>query len=1582
MRIQNFFDKFRHRITRAVCLLLAAAILLSGTGTGAVTVYADEPVVLGNTQEDFTPVFRFAVTSDVHIRGKSSGVLNGYEQLANFYSSAYAYSEAQSYNKLDGIFFIGDNTQTGSKEEQTYFFNYLEENTKDGTFVRAAMGNHEFKATGKNYADPAGATAKFLEYSGYESEDIRFELGGYQFIMLSPDLYDKTNAEYFSDGKIAWLEQELALAAAATPDKPIFVMQHQPPRYTMNGSHGISGDADLTEVLRQYPQVIDFSGHTHYTMTDPRIIWQGDFTALNTASLCYLSLPMLDSEGNQTAAKATDNEGGWVSGSMDSAVRNAGLFYIVEADASHRIRVLVYNMFTQSIWGEPYILDSLDPKDFIYTDARAEQAVKPEFSTGASLQLTNNHYKNVMLSIPQAKCKDVVQSYRVEIYQKDTLVDTIYRLAGTNYGDAAPDQIKASVTGLEAFAKYTAKVYAVSSYGLSSEPLTLEFTTAANIQSIEADILDVVFTPDGAAVNAATGEALQTVGAPTVTYDESLGQYIADFDGKDDLYSFTDIAYWYDVIGSGFTLETQIWLDKKPSGSNMNPLSNLQSAGIGFLCSTAGKVRFYNRTDTMADYTILDTGITPGKWVHLIGTYDGSSMRFYLDGELVAEADASGKVTVPAPLARMLCIGADSAVGSYANYFDGKIASAKLYSRSLTQEEIAEIYAWMDGGESATECPGHSEVTAWTPVTAADWGNGGTVAQGHYVLTENIPLRNTLTVAQNTFVCINLNGFDITASGEAVEGKAYRVFENYGALSILDSALSDGVISGGTAWIHGKTVDFAKGGNIYNAANAVFNLYDGILYGGTVSTGANAEAGSMGGNIYGDTGSVINILGGAVLDGFATKGGSYTNNNYKILYGGNISSYGTVNISGGTVSGGKVSLSYSNTTASRMLYLNGGNIAVLSGGALNISGGVVADGLLTGTRTNASAQAQVYARGGNLYISGAKTTISGGSITGGSIQTTAIGSNTGSAVPAYAKSFGGSIYAVNSTVDITGGRITGGSINSIAKANASSTSTGKATVQAYGGNLYITDGAVVNMTGGTVTGGVVYSNSQAGATNALGGNIHVTGTGMLNASGGTISDGTGGARGGNILVCDEGTVDLTGDVLVTGGNATNGSNASAQDSASATLNIGGNAQLVAPKGKNSVYANANAKVTMYSGTITGGLTMSATSSAKQTEFNMYGGYVETLFKTDALPIEQVVLYNGKLGCNPAGKATLGTCACLADNGDGTYNIWHEGAMDGSCAACGFDYESKQAVMLPGEHTLEQNGLCAVCGKAAAVTLFLGDGTRISMGSADGWNRHLDAPDSCLRLNVSELTLDIPGGKTATVDLNGQTATVTGSGTLRGMDSANDAYTLSAGAVTAANTVAVSRELSANGNRYIALEESGKYTFHRLGMDITGMALRPDAAGVYYTGTFHGDTCVQENIAAYGVVLSLKAAPELVNGKFTADCAASSFNDFTSGSKATGTLLEGILQKSNSVSENKRNATMPIYGKPYVQLKDGTILLGEGVDLSLRDLIFIADDDVIWQTQSQSAVSALAQMYRDYTAVMQDWNIPNLKAAAQ
>jgi len=646
-----------------------------------------------------TPVMRFAVTSDVHVRDESAN-LGSYDQLALLYKTAYACSDAQTYNKLDGIFFVGDYTNTGSLAQQTYFFNYLKENTRSETLARAVLGNHEYKATGNFSTDSKEKTAqRFKELSGCDSVDAHIVLGGYHFIFLSSDAYNKSSNIYFTTAKLNWLEKELAAAAAADPNKPIFVFQHEPPKNTVISSYGVNGDKNLAPILAKYPQVIDFSGHSHRPITDTRSIWQGAYTVLNTGSLAYLSLSIPDhSERAQGGANAIDKNGNWSTG-LDDSVRDAGMYYIVEIDEKGIVRVLIYNMFTESLWGEPYILDSIDPKDFRYTDARREQADKPVFAANAAITVLSSNYRKLNLAIPQATSKDVVQSYRVELFEGDTLLQTQYLLSGINYGNAAPAYINAYMPDLKPATAYTVKVYAVNSWAKESDPLVLNITTTAENTAVSADVYNIQFREDGSAFNAVTGEVLTVMGAPTVSYDEALGKFIATFDGKDDAYLSFDIQNRYAALTDSFSLEAYVYLEKKPSSGAMNFASNLQSAGLGLAYTSGGKISFYCESSDSSSYKTPSAAFATGQWVHVVGTFDKTSVKLYINGELAAEVAANGTFVPPAMAYHHFVIGADCSKTSalIESMFKGKIANVNIYSADLSAGQIAALYQQYKG---------------------------------------------------------------------------------------------------------------------------------------------------------------------------------------------------------------------------------------------------------------------------------------------------------------------------------------------------------------------------------------------------------------------------------------------------------------------------------------------------------------------------------------------------------------------------------------------------------------------------------------------------------------------------------------------------------------------------------------------------------------------------------------------------------------------------------------------------------------------------------------------------------------------
>ncbi len=73
-------------------------------------------------------------------------------------------------------------------------------------------------------------------------------------------------------------------------------------------------------------------------------------------------------------------------------------------------------------------------------------------------------------------------------------------------------------------------------------------------------------------------------------------------------------------------------------------------------------------------------GVPAGAWVHVVATFDGSTMRLYRDGALVG-INATGAIPVPAFDAR-LQIG----IG-----YEGMFDDIRIYDRALSPAEVQSL---------------------------------------------------------------------------------------------------------------------------------------------------------------------------------------------------------------------------------------------------------------------------------------------------------------------------------------------------------------------------------------------------------------------------------------------------------------------------------------------------------------------------------------------------------------------------------------------------------------------------------------------------------------------------------------------------------------------------------------------------------------------------------------------------------------------------------------------------------------------------------------------------------------------------
>lgn len=441
--------------TRKLLSLFMIVVLLHATGLSCLTGC--------RKSDEFIPVLRFTVASDVHIEDDDLSPIEE-ARLAKLFEMAYKHAQNSEtgYKKLDAALFVGDFTNRGTLTSMQKFKSIVEKNKNAETKLVVSLGNHEF------FSDPSTTEARYRETFSTEVDE-HFVISGFHFIKLS------ASGENFNEEKLQWLRQELEKASQDTPKSPIFVMQHQHVKGTVYGSTAWGVDG-LYEIFSDFPQVVDFSGHSHFPINDERSFWQQDFTAIGTGTLSYIELGLngVSSEYVFPYGKTGDYKLMQWSGEKDY-----GVFQIVEVDKQGNIRLVGYDLTSETELFTRYINTPYEGSSFSIKAPTEQNTPLPEFAKNSQCNIIKNANGEISLVVPQARSESFIESYRAEIYHNDELIGTYYALSGHIF-QPIPTEIHIKLENLEIEKKYTAKVYAVNAYGMTCKK-PLEFTFQNNL---------------------------------------------------------------------------------------------------------------------------------------------------------------------------------------------------------------------------------------------------------------------------------------------------------------------------------------------------------------------------------------------------------------------------------------------------------------------------------------------------------------------------------------------------------------------------------------------------------------------------------------------------------------------------------------------------------------------------------------------------------------------------------------------------------------------------------------------------------------------------------------------------------------------------------------------------------------------------------------------------------------------------------------------------------------------------------------------------------------------------------------------
>ena len=427
---------FSQLIFKFLSALLSFTFAFTGPGGSL----APEDVV--RTPDDFTPVLRFIACSDIHLDGDENQ--QAAIRFANLFNDMYDYAENCEYPNVDAIIVAGDFTGGGAEKEYQVFNKIIEENKKDETQLLAILGNHEFI----DYRD-VDASVGYEVFQKYVNErvDTDIVINGYHFIGVSYDPNGKTFT-----GKMRWLEDRLDKATEEDPNKPIFVYQHPHAFHTVYGSVNW-GDIDLRNVLSKYPQVVDFSGHSHYAASDPRSVWQGEFTAVGCGSLSAFM-------GNLN----------YIEGDVD-APGDSGGAWLVECDAEGNVSMKLYDIENRVFFSDIdyYFTDLSDASKRTHNWEKQESLdTAPVFPDDVKVTSYMDENCDTIITFPEAKGYYPAENYKITVSKGLSIVydQTVI----SEYVRATEDDVSVNLGQLLS-GEYKVRIVAYSPYAKEGQTI-------------------------------------------------------------------------------------------------------------------------------------------------------------------------------------------------------------------------------------------------------------------------------------------------------------------------------------------------------------------------------------------------------------------------------------------------------------------------------------------------------------------------------------------------------------------------------------------------------------------------------------------------------------------------------------------------------------------------------------------------------------------------------------------------------------------------------------------------------------------------------------------------------------------------------------------------------------------------------------------------------------------------------------------------------------------------------------------------------------------------------------------------------
>lgn len=233
-------------------------------------------------------LYNFQVLSDIHANPDSR---------YGFWSSHFYHALLDIKclaGNTSGIFTVGDNTDMGSTTHYDHLFSIIKSVfSEKSPKIYYTVGNHDYMYSSESVGGFDRAIELFKSTTGMENSYYTVDVNNHKYIFLSSD--EKTVAGGMNEVQLNWFKEQLL-----TVDKNEFsyIFLHQPLFNTTAGTlpsqdwYGMTNvEEEIKELLKDYPNVLVFTGHTHYSLECDKTTLFGygeNANFINNASVAYL----------------------------------------------------------------------------------------------------------------------------------------------------------------------------------------------------------------------------------------------------------------------------------------------------------------------------------------------------------------------------------------------------------------------------------------------------------------------------------------------------------------------------------------------------------------------------------------------------------------------------------------------------------------------------------------------------------------------------------------------------------------------------------------------------------------------------------------------------------------------------------------------------------------------------------------------------------------------------------------------------------------------------------------------------------------------------------------------------------------------------------------------------------------------------------------------------------------------------------------------------------------------------------------------------------------------------------------------